>query len=159
MYQRKVGLVVEKKIEPLSLGELERYANDVLKIKNFRGVFVRQLLPNTPYHTECGIVNLGDADSDGTHWTCYIKIGDRNKFYFDSYGDARPPAELVRYLGGGDGLVYNDCRIQQFDDPPICGHLCLDVLRRYSKGGDDNWNDIVNHVRDDKYGWLSWWVQ
>jgi len=115
---------------------------------------MRQLLPNKegPNFDECGIINLGDLHSNGTHWTCYIKNGDE-KFYFDSFGNAKPPRELVTYLGA-NGLFYNTIRIQEFDDPPICGHLCLEVLRRHTNR--ERWIDIEHIIRDNKYAWETW---
>lgn len=117
-------------------------------------MFMRQQLPleDVP-NRECGIINLGDLHTDGTHWTAYIKDGER-KLYFDSFGYAKPPIELVRYLGP-NRLVYNTFRIQDYDDPPICGHLCLEVLRRNSNGED--WVDIERTLRNNKYAWESWW--
>lgn len=46
-----------------------------LELNNFRGVFMRQALPDKPYKNECGIINLGEIESGGTHWTCYLKNG------------------------------------------------------------------------------------
>lgn len=116
---------------------------------------MREVLPESPWEMECGILNLGDLDSNGTHWTCYIKMHNGRKLYFDSFGNAPPPIELVKYLGERD-LLYNDMRVQEFEDPPICGHLCLEVLKRCSND-DTNWNTIINTLRDDKYSWQSWW--
>ena len=114
---------------------------------------MRQLLPHEgPNEIECGVINLGDIRSNGTHWTCYVKIGDK-KLYFDSYGNAPPPLELVAYLGG-DGLVYNTHKIQNFTDPPICGHLCLEVLRRH----DEDWEQLLDSIRDNKYVWKTWFL-
>ncbi|KAG8284222.1 hypothetical protein J6590_108358 [Homalodisca vitripennis] len=113
---------------------------------------MRQLLPDKPTNIERGIVNLGDLSSGGTHWTCYVKRGEK-KLYFDSYGDVNPPIEVVRYLGP-KGLVYNSERIQGFDDPPICGHLCLEVLRRDSAGED--WEHILRNIRNNKNAWKPW---
>ncbi|KAG8291411.1 hypothetical protein J6590_060936 [Homalodisca vitripennis] len=56
------------------------------------------LLPDKPTNIERGIVNLGDLSSGGTHWTCYVKRGEK-KFYFDSYGDVNPPIEVVSTWG------------------------------------------------------------
>ena len=56
------------------MADLEFWAN-VLRINNFRGVFMCQDLPSKPYKNECGIINLGDLMSGGTHWTCNIKNG------------------------------------------------------------------------------------
>ena len=38
------------------------YYKDVLKIPNFRGVFMRDELPEKPHKTECGIVNFKQSD-------------------------------------------------------------------------------------------------
>lgn len=121
-----------------------------MKIAHFRGVFMRQILPNEPHDIECGVLNLGDLTSNGTHWTCYVKNKDK-KLYFDSFGDAYPPIELVNYLGR-DGLVYNVNRIQEFNDGPICGHLCLEVLRRHR----EDWESIIRVLSTDKYVWRLW---
>ncbi|DAC81569.1 TPA_asm: adenain [Hydra adintovirus] len=59
-----------------------------LKIKNFRGVFVRDELPKNTQNKECGILNTGDSSTNGFHWICWYKDGDE-KLSFDSY--ALPP--------------------------------------------------------------------
>ena len=66
-----------------------------LRIPNFRGVFMRNTLPDIPRKGECGIFNLGDTNGTGTHWVAWYKRG-QNTFYFDSYG-IQPPTELVKY--------------------------------------------------------------
>jgi len=83
---------------------------------------------------ECGIINLEDSIQEGSHWTAYYK-NDNKKYYFDSYGDAGSPKQLVTYLGSKN-FVYNQRKFQNYDDPPICGHLCLIVLEKQSKGKD-----------------------
>jgi hypothetical protein len=45
---------------------------------------------------DCGIINLENSNEEGSHWTAY-KNNDK-KYYFDSYGNAPPPKELVKYL-------------------------------------------------------------
>ena len=135
----------------MTLGDVEHYAK-LLKIKNFRGVFMRDTLPSSPNKTECSIINLDSIFSSGSHWTCYYKDGS-NAIYFDSFGDAKPPIELVNYLNI-DNLQYNTDSIQQYDDPPICGHLCLEVLRRLSKG--QSWKQISRIIKRDKYVFKQW---
>ena len=72
-----------------------------LKIPHFRGVFMRNDLPkNGPHNEESAIINLDDKESKGTHWVCYRKFGS-HVFYSDSFGDLRPPLELVNYFGSG----------------------------------------------------------
>jgi len=135
--------------------DIQNYATK-LNVKNFRGVFMRELLPkDAPWYYECGILNLGDLQSRGTHWTAYVKHGD-DILYFDSFGNATPPVELVGYLNADDGSIkYNVDRIQQFDDPPICGHLCLEVLNRQT----ENWENLLDNLRDYKYCWTRWFYK
>src|SRR5436190_20237160 len=48
-----------KPITPVSLGQIEQIA-EYLDLYKFRGVFMRQLLPDEAHEIECGILNLGD---------------------------------------------------------------------------------------------------
>lgn len=105
-------------------------AATLLGVKNFRGVYMRDALPTSPRKNETAIVNLDSARNAGTHWVCYRKTGAKVD-YFDSYGNLRPPAELVGYLKrAADGPIairYNYERKQGFDSV-VCGHLCLEFL-------------------------------
>ena len=109
-----------------------------LKIKNMRGVFVRDNLPKRPNKIECGILNLGDSTGSRTRWTAWLKNGSE-KIYFDSYGLA-PPTELVKYLG--KGVLYNSERIQP-DGEVFCGHLCLYVLKKCET---ENFQRVINNI-------------
>lgn len=113
---------------------------------------MRDTLPLRPLKIECGVINLDSIFSHGSHWTCYYKDGS-SVIYFDSFGDAKPPVELVDYLNTKN-LQYNTDSIQQYDDPPICGHLCLEVLRRLSRG--ENWKEISRIIKRDKYVFKQW---
>lgn len=105
-------------------------------IPHFKGVFMRDgLLWRTPRTNECAIVNLDDSYGPGTHWVAYIKKQNRVE-YFDSFGNLRPPLELIEYFnrgGGGDGglvtIVYNYEALQHYDTSN-CGQLCVKFLRR-----------------------------
>ena len=107
-----------------------------LKIPNFRGVFMRNDLPRRPLKRESGILNLGDTSTNGTHWVCWSKNNNKNNdndndnFYFDSFG-VQPPNELIEYFSSP--ILYNTERVQP-DGEAICGHLCLFVLSRLSRG-------------------------
>lgn len=87
---------------------------------------MRDELPNKPNEIECGILNLENSYQPGSHWVAWYKNKNK-KYYFDSYGVTNPPKELVKYLGK-DNLLCNDYQYQKFNDPPICGHLCLQFL-------------------------------
>lgn len=87
---------------------------------------MKDQLLKTPNENECGVLNLQYSYQNGSHWVCWFKYGNF-KFYFDSYGDAKPPRELINYLGK-ENIWYNKNRIQDYGDPPICGHLCIILL-------------------------------
>lgn len=90
---------------------------------------MRDALPIGGAHrNESGIVNLDDAANPGTHWVAYAKR-DNRVVYFDSFGNLRPPKELVRYLGDGVTIEFNRTSYQTYDQN-ICGQLCLQFLRR-----------------------------
>jgi hypothetical protein len=109
-----------------------------LKIRNMRGVFVRNKLPQKPKNVECGILNLDNSQGNGTHWTAWIKNGNE-KLYFDSFGLA-PPVELVKYLK--NPVYYNSEKIQP-DGEVFCGHLCLYVLKKCES---ENFQQVINKL-------------
>ena len=132
-YRSGSGLCLKKKISdvlekipdrPLTNIELTKYIKE-LKIPNFRGIFMRNALPLAPKHTECAIVNLDDLQGPGTHWVAYKKSGN-NVMYFDSFGNLKPPTDLMNYFNV-DEVKYNYRRYQDFGTH-ICGHLCLKFL-------------------------------
>ena len=49
--------------------EILHYVN-LLQIPNFRGVKMRDELPEKPQIKECGIFNLNKHTQSGSHWTC-----------------------------------------------------------------------------------------
>lgn len=110
---------------------------------------MRDMLPKTVDKFECGIVNLDSFYGNGTHWVCYYKK-DKIKYYFNSYGSIidKPPKELVKYLGK-DNIFYNDSQIQNYDDPPICGHLCVFVLNELNK--NERFDHVINKLILNKY--------
>ena len=124
--------------EPLSNFQLIEAAKK-LDIKHFRGVFVRDQLPQKPHDFECGILNTGDSSTNGTHWICWCK-NNKWKVCFDSYG-LPPPVELIDYLKRP--VYYNSERLQ-YGNTVFCGHLCLYVLKKLSFGL--NFQDIINSL-------------
>ena len=105
--------------------DITTYVNK-LNIPYFRGVFMRDTLPQSkPKFNECGVVNLDLNKNRGTHWVAYKKRGNSVE-YFDSFGNLKPPRELVDYLGRDVKIFYKD-RYQNFDSNK-CGHLCLEFL-------------------------------
>jgi len=104
-----------------------------LKIKKFRGVFMKDALPKKPLKYECGILNLDSSSGSGTHWECWIKRG-KSSVTFDSYG-LNPPTELANYLK--DSNTYNNtAQVQK--NGHACGHFCLFVLKATSDCNERN---------------------
>ena len=131
--------------KPLTNFEIEDYVK-VLKISNFRGVFMRDALPDTPRKHESGIVNLNTSEEAGSHWVCYYKI-DRDRTYFDSYGQVIL-SEVLNYLKTNEeknqAVIRRNTDIVQPINTNICGHLCLFVLKAFSQ----NWTfrDILDKL-------------
>lgn len=97
-------------------------------IPHFRGVFMRDDLPKRVRKYERGIVNLDSINGPGTHWIAYKKI-DRKVLYFDSFGNLRPPAELIKYFNSnGSCIILYNYNIYQSFNTSNCGHLCLKFL-------------------------------
>lgn len=95
----------------------------------FRGVFMRDKLPTKPFAKECAIVNLDLTKNCGTHWVAYGKLNNYIE-YFDSYGNLKPPKELLKYLG--KKINYNYENFQK-NNSYNCGHLCLHFLKSFWK--------------------------
>jgi hypothetical protein len=97
----------------------------MLNIPHFVGVFSRDKLSSRPKFKESAIVNLDTANSAGTHWVAYRKIG-KKVDYYDSFGNLTPPLELQTYFNGCT-VEYNYSRQQKYNTTN-CGHLCLKFL-------------------------------
>lgn len=114
------------------LDELEIHDNvKRLKIKYFRGVFMRDDLPKKCHNNECSIINLDSSEGSGTHWVAYSKRG-KEIYYFDSFGDLSPPKELITYFGSDVKIFYNYLNYQKYDTV-ICGQLCITFLYYFNK--------------------------
>jgi hypothetical protein len=105
--------------------EIKKFV-EKLKIPYFRGVFMRDMLPNKVRKNECAVVNLDSFKQKGSHWVSFIKRGNLVDYY-DSFGNLKPPQELVDYLGRNVNIVYNRERFQKFNSIN-CGHLCIRFL-------------------------------
>ena len=114
------------KLDTLSNFDIIRIAKQ-LKIKSFRGVFMRDSLPKKIKTNECGIVNLEPESEKGSNWCCYYKKG-KEIYYFDSYG-LNPTNELLKYLKNTtkNQVVMSTFEIQKFGTN-ICGQISLYVL-------------------------------
>jgi hypothetical protein len=127
-----------KQIEPLSNFQILDICKQ-LKIKNFRGVFMRDQLNlnEVRKNNHCLILNLDVSDNDGTHWTCIFVTKDKC-IYFDPFGFC-PPPEVEKYCSTIKNRIYNTFQVQKANSV-ICGHFCIYVLYKLSNCGEDLFN-------------------
>jgi hypothetical protein len=120
-----------KNIDPLSNFQIIEKCIE-LKIKNFKGVFMRNELNKASRRgNECMVINTDHSLNEGTHWTClFIRNG--TSYYFDSYGFP-PTLEVQQYCK--KPRYYNTFPIQKFNEV-ICGHYCIYVLCKMSNGAN-----------------------
>uniref|UniRef100_A0A8D9A9I4 Ubiquitin-like protease family profile domain-containing protein n=1 Tax=Cacopsylla melanoneura TaxID=428564 RepID=A0A8D9A9I4_9HEMI len=100
------------------------------KIPHFRGVFCLDEIPKKPGKYEIGVVNLDKSQNRGTHWCAYVKK-DNTVYYYDSFGNLRPPLELKTYLTHSK-ILYNYDTDQKYGSVN-CGHLCLKFIKETSE--------------------------
>jgi hypothetical protein len=112
----------------LSGSELQFYSKG---IKHFRGVFSLDRLPRRVWKHESAIVNLDLFSGPGTHWVCYKKINS-HIMYYDSYGNLRPPKQLVDYWQTNGRKVFITFNYKRSQRIYNCGHLCLRFLKNVS---------------------------
>ena len=138
-----LGLSGHKLAMEITLPQKAMYDSDILKyvsilsIPNFRGVLMRDELPNKPNDVECGILNLATHKQLGSHWVCWYKNG-IERYYFDSFGEP-PPLELLHYLKTSaeinldlPAIRRNSVMVQCFGSHE-CGSLCLYVLKMLTR--------------------------
>ena len=114
--------------KPLSNFDIEKIVKK-LKIKKFRGVFSKDMLPAQMKGNESVIINIQDyLDGGGTHWVCVYNNPDNpDCIYFDSFG-MRPSDVVIKYMKtAGKGIVYNSGHIQNMNSI-MCGYWCIYVI-------------------------------
>ena len=105
---------------------------DILQVPHFRGVFMRDELPQRIKTLECGIMNFNTHKQTGCHWVCYVR-NHNTRIYFDSFGQITP-LELQKYLKtklefeNEVPVIERNTDIIQKPNTSVCGHLCLFVL-------------------------------
>ena len=125
----KVAQEFRRHSKPLKSYDITNLAKE-LKIKDFRGVFMRDTLPRRINNKECGVLNLDMSKNKGTHWVCYYKNNYRGCYYFDSFG-LDPPIELWNYLNS-QKIELSTFQIQKFNTHH-CGYYCLLFLKLTEK--------------------------
>lgn len=106
-----------------------------LKIKNFRGVYSKDMLPNKINDNELVVLNIENfMDGGGTHWTSfYSDSKSKDIEYFGSFGIIMPDIVKKYLLTANKGLVYNSTKLQS-DNSFLCGWYCIYFLNEKNKG-------------------------
>ena len=149
----KVYEVVIPNEKVLTNLDILRYI-EILKIPNFRGVFMRDELPKKIKSEECGIMNFNTHEQMGSHWVCYVKTSHGTCIYFDSYGQITP-LELQKYLKTKQEFVNNTPVIERNTDivqkpnTSVCGHLCLFVLTSLTRE-HLSYQEVLNQLQHDE---------
>lgn len=95
------------------------------EINYFRGVFMcNQLQHKQPNATELAIINLADSKSPGSHWVAFALLN-RTAFYYDSFGDLKPPSIIQDYLRRRAKKIYYNRKRHQKLSSYMCGHYCV----------------------------------
>src|SRR6266849_6092448 len=134
-----------KKIEPLSNFQIIEKCKQ-LKIKNFKGVFMRDELKSST-DNECTVINIDHSSNEGTHWTCLF-IENNVAYYFDSFG-LEPPLEIKEYCRGTT-RYYNSFRVQNVNEV-ICGHYCIYVLYGLSREDGSSLRHKFEDIQDELF--------
>lgn len=95
--------------------------------------------------TGLNIINLGDHQIGGTHWTS-VYVNGKNSFYYDSF--AAPPEDiLLKYLP--KNVIYNDYFQSQDINEELCGIWALVFLKNMSTlKKNASLNEIFNKFKE-----------
>lgn len=105
------------------------------KLKIFKGVYPRDLLP-APSDKPCIIIANTDSSYEiGTHWVAFYFTSHGPNYYFDSYGLYPSQLEFESYLlkYSRNNWMYN-CKQLQGVTSDVCGHYVSLFTYCMSKG-------------------------
>jgi hypothetical protein len=103
--------------------------NILVKLKNFRGTFPRDLLPQSEGSYPHSIVmNYDEHARPGSHWVCIYVDEHAIAQYFDSYGLPPLTREFVEYLTRNSNIWYWNKTALQCTDCVTCGEYCCAYL-------------------------------
>ena len=97
---------------------------------------MKDALPNKIKRSECGIINLENSESGGSHWVAYYNCPTYPRVeYFDSFGVIPPPL-VEKYLSTSNKCVaFNTTQYQPLESI-LCGWFCLLFVNERYRGVD-----------------------
>ncbi len=113
----------------MNSGEIDKA---LVGVKGWKGCFSKDELALQGKH-KAGfyVVNLGDSDTGGTHWTCCANFdGSERSLYFDSFGVV-PPLETMAFMW--PRYKYNKEQVQG-EWSESCGLFCIYVIKQWAAG-------------------------
>lgn len=96
--------------------------------KNFGGVYSKDQLQLLKPSNKFWIINLGNRETGGTHWTLVSDYHPTECYYYDSFG-LSPPDEILKFMSRASTkktLKYQDMQHQAITSD-WCGEFCCFV--------------------------------
>ena len=113
-------------IRPISNFEIEDYC--MKKGLPLNNVFSKDHLDDTPMKNgDCYVLNLDNADGNGTHW-CALMKNKGISLYYDPFGVV-PPESVLAKIKNTKGKCYYSQEINQDLDSVLCGYYCLSIIK------------------------------
>lgn len=111
--------------------ELE-FLIDYLNLKRFsKDIIMKEDLKLFEEDIYFQIVNLGNRNTQGTHWVCYLKIYNCI-LYFDSFGIGS--FQSLRTLCEDNGIdLYYSSKVEQGFNEFNCGERCVEFILKIFK--------------------------
>ncbi len=150
MLSKKNAHKIELPKSTLYEDQLLQYVK-LFKLSTFRCIAMRDELPDRPWASECGILNLNCSSQSGSHWCLWVKVEDE-RYYFDSFAEI-PPRELILYLKTQSEYENNlpvikcNATVVQKYASHECGSLCLYTVYQMMKNGQ-TFSQIINQLHD-----------
>ena len=116
-------------------------------VKNFKGVFMQNMLDKKIGEDESGVINYDKMiGGNGTHWVAYYNSPDNpHVYFFDSFG-CIPSDEIQQYLHSSGKLIKFDSKDIQNVASVMCGWYCVAWIKQMANGmryedWADEWKD------------------
>jgi hypothetical protein len=115
---------------------------EMIKILNNLGINNVNIISKDNYNNNKGfyIVNMGDSNTQGTHWVSII-----DNYYFDSFG-LPPPKNITNYH---NNIYYSNKQIQNKNDNN-CGWYALMFIIYFNDKNINNlnYNDFIKQFNN-----------
>jgi hypothetical protein len=110
-------------------------SNDMDRIfgttKHYGGTYSKNNLPKL--QNKFYVINMSNANQEGTHWTMLYNCRPKVCIYFDSFGEPMPTEVLNKMKQTKKDIVWSDMEIQNYNSQN-CGYYCVDMIQCLEHG-------------------------